>query len=305
MKNSGLLQILVPLLLLSTMAGSQSMSDIAQQEKNVQNPKPKHVITNDDLPSHPEASQSAEGQSPQVCNEDSARFTISNVATAEITYDATYVRGFSKDLNQLGPPSQGRPANAERAGLLPSDIAGLSQGGTKSSFIKAGYRFVYTAGPVTASGNITSYSIIAQPVRYGETGGLSFFGDQTGVFHATDQDRGATVTDPINYGPIRCASTQAQPGASGDKLAVDMAAAGTMNGVNPLSTFLKPVTEKERQERIESLQLIIDSTNDVLREECAGQLSDSKKENCDFFRKGLQDYKDMIDQLKKLGPLPN
>ncbi len=127
-------------------------------------------------------------------NEASALSSLRTINTAEVTFAATYEKGFTDGLNRLGEPRQG-VADSENADLLDPVLAGRSIGGSNLGLVKSGYRFTYTPGP-GGFGSIASYSLVARPLEYGVTGKRSFYTDETAVIRATSDDRAATVDDP-------------------------------------------------------------------------------------------------------------
>jgi hypothetical protein len=58
------------------------------------------------------------------------------------------------------------------------------------------YNVTYTPGPPDASGRITTYTISVRPISYGIGGAASYFCNESGVIHWTDEDRPATTEDP-------------------------------------------------------------------------------------------------------------
>jgi hypothetical protein len=112
--------------------------------------------------------------------------SLRSINTAEAYYAKKYGKGFSSALAQLGVPPEGTEVSAMAAGLLANSLTG----GTKNNFI-----FKYSAGARGADENISTYTVIAQPVKW-EKGVKSFFTDQTGVIRGTDQNRPARASDP-------------------------------------------------------------------------------------------------------------
>jgi hypothetical protein len=55
------------------------------------------------------------------------------------------------------------------------------------------YSLQYTAGSPDSDGRVKNYTLVA---RAGNFGYLSFYADETGVLHATSEDRPATAQDP-------------------------------------------------------------------------------------------------------------
>jgi hypothetical protein len=84
--------------------------------------------------------------------------------------------------------------SAERA--FPSSLEAL--GDTARSAARTAqlghYTLQYTPGKPDAEGRITSYALTARP---GNFGFQSFYTDESGVLHATTEDRVATVQDPV------------------------------------------------------------------------------------------------------------
>lgn len=60
--------------------------------------------------------------------------------------------------------------------------------------LDAGYTLQYTPGSPGADGSIRTYSLTARPDRYGYR---NFYTDQTGILHATSDNRLATGQDPL------------------------------------------------------------------------------------------------------------
>lgn len=107
-----------------------------------------------------------------------------------ITYASDLNRGFPDTLNKLGPPPPGQLPDENNAGLLDSVTVGRVVGGGGI------YRYAYTPGPRNQDGIITTYTITARPVQFGDDAIRSFFIDESGVVRFTDQDREPTAQDP-------------------------------------------------------------------------------------------------------------
>lgn len=105
-------------------------------------------------------------------NESSAAASLRTLNSACEDYARLY-GGYPKRLSNLGP---GSPASAASAALIDAELAG----GTKN-----GYVFTYTAGASGVSGNVLSYSIMANPMNLGSSGRRRFFTDQSGVIRAS------------------------------------------------------------------------------------------------------------------------
>lgn len=127
--------------------------------------------------------------SPTPSDQASAVGCLRSIITAEAYYSKHYPAGFSPTLASLRVPPKGVQPSASAAALLTDSLTS----GTRN-----GYIFTYTAGPKDSSGKITTFSVTARPISW-KTGVRSFFDDQTGVIHWTDEDRAPRVTDaPIN-----------------------------------------------------------------------------------------------------------
>ena len=109
-------------------------------------------------------------QSKMRANESAAGQTLRNITTAEVLYSTTYSIGFSPDLSSLG--GSGAVVNQTNAELIDEAV---------SSGIKSGYTFTYAVLTTDASGNVTSYSLNADPTVQGSTGVRHFYTDQTAV----------------------------------------------------------------------------------------------------------------------------
>jgi len=86
---------------------------------------------------------------------------------------------FPANMTLLGPPTSNPPF------LTPNLI------GNGTTATKSGYTFTY------ASLTPSSFTMIADPVTHGVTGERHFFTDETLMIHFTDQNRAATVADPL------------------------------------------------------------------------------------------------------------
>ena len=101
---------------------------------------------------------------------------IQTIQTMQVQYNSQYGR-FATSLTELGPPANGA-ANASSADLIDSDLAAGEKGG---------YKF-------TMAGNQSGYAISAVPVAYGNTGGRTFYSDQTMAIRENDGPEPATAS---------------------------------------------------------------------------------------------------------------
>ena len=128
-------------------------------------------------------------ESPGVPSQDDqihAVWSLRFINIAEAYYAKEYGKGFSSTLAALGTPPEGTKVSPEAAGLLANSLTG----GRKVNFI-----FKYKAGARGADGEISTYTVTAQPVKWKE-GVNSFLTDQTTVIRWTDQNRPPRASDP-------------------------------------------------------------------------------------------------------------
>lgn len=126
------------------------------------------------------------GTHPAKATEAWAVGSLRSIHTSQVTYAATYEKGFARTLAQLGPPPAGPPATEQASDLIDAVLA---------TGEKDGYRFTLVAGTTDARGQVVTYTLIARPVRYGTTGRRGFFTDDSGVVRSTNEDRAATAQD--------------------------------------------------------------------------------------------------------------
>ena len=109
-------------------------------------------------------------RSKMTANEASAVQSLRSISTAEILYSFTYGINFSADLPSLSGtipiPDQGH------AELIDEVLAGG---------VKSGYQFLYTQVTTNGLGQVTSFSVNANPLVPGSSGNRYFYTDQTGV----------------------------------------------------------------------------------------------------------------------------
>jgi type IV pilus assembly protein PilA len=134
-----------------------------------------------------------------VANEAAAVDSLRAVNIAAVQYAATYENGFPSDFEAFGN-EEGSARNCNHAGLLDRRLGAGH---------KNGYIFSYSPrfpsgqpGPVVSpkaaargctSGGASGYSVTADPIRSGSTGGRSFYTDQTGVIRCSNNGEPATA----------------------------------------------------------------------------------------------------------------
>jgi prepilin-type N-terminal cleavage/methylation domain-containing protein len=101
------------------------------------------------------------GKARMQAFETGALRAITTIHTAQTQYYSQFGK-YAATLQELGPPASG-PDNQNGANLIGGDLA---------SGEKSGYKYILTATP-------TGYTINANPVAFGNTGGRTFYSDQT------------------------------------------------------------------------------------------------------------------------------
>jgi type IV pilus assembly protein PilA len=123
-------------------------------------------------------------RSKMRANEASAVENIRTITTASVVYSTTYNIGFAPSMAALSGTAT--LPDQTQAGLIDVVLAS----GTKS-----GYNFSYSVTGVDATGNVTNYSINADPVVPGNTGDRHFYADQTAIIRQ-NLTTAAGPTDP-------------------------------------------------------------------------------------------------------------
>jgi type IV pilus assembly protein PilA len=124
-------------------------------------------------------------QSKERANESSAAQNLRTITTAEVIYNTTYSVGFT-NLTNLG--GTGTAVSSTNAELIDTVL---------SSGTKSGYIFSYATLATDGSGNVTSYSINADPTVPGYTGARHFYADQSGVIRENDTVAAGPTDNPI------------------------------------------------------------------------------------------------------------
>jgi type II secretory pathway pseudopilin PulG len=81
-------------------------------------------------------------------------------------------------------------------GNYPTSVEALGVAGRApvQAGLEAGYTLAYAPGMPDPGGSVRTYTLQARPARYGLR---SYFTDQSGVIHATRENRPATPQDPV------------------------------------------------------------------------------------------------------------
>lgn len=125
-------------------------------------------------------------QSKMRANEAAAVANLRNITTGEVIYSTTYAIGFSTDLLNLG--GNGGLVSQTNAELIDSVLAAGQ---------KSGYQFQYVVLTTDTLGNVTSYSVNADPVVANYTGMRHFFTDQTAVIRENDTVPAGPTDNPL------------------------------------------------------------------------------------------------------------
>jgi prepilin-type N-terminal cleavage/methylation domain-containing protein len=123
-------------------------------------------------------------RSRMAANEASAAGSLRTIATANVTYSATYNVGFAGTLLSLAPPAGGGPADSAAADLIDATLAGVVPPPVGNSQ-KSGYVFTYYAlvpAPTIAAPNGV-YAVAASPVTAASTGQSTFCIDMQNVVY--------------------------------------------------------------------------------------------------------------------------
>lgn len=126
-------------------------------------------------------------------NQVSALGSLRNLNAAARTYTSQFGNGYPADLTVLAP-AKTRAPNCQAASLIDERLA---QGET------VGYLFEYTPGPPRPPSSPgcpmgrRSYGVSARPQEYGRSGCRSYFTDESGAIHYTEDNRPATLSDPV------------------------------------------------------------------------------------------------------------
>jgi type IV pilus assembly protein PilA len=118
------------------------------------------------------------GRARMYAQETGALKTINTLHTAEAQYFSQYSK-FAGTLAELGPPASGA-AGPSSADLISAGLATTGEG--------SGYKFVIALTP-------TGYTINANPIAFGTTGGRTFFSDQSMTIHQHSGQEPASATD--------------------------------------------------------------------------------------------------------------
>ena len=122
--------------------------------------------------------------SDQRMNEASAVGTMRTYVTALTTYAVTYPDiGYPLKLDALGVNEEAG-SSPDHSGLLDSRLS-------SPPYEKSGYRFRYRRR------SQEEFTIVARPIKYGETGTRSFFADEAGVIRYTEEDREPSSWDAV------------------------------------------------------------------------------------------------------------
>ncbi|HEY7679227.1 MAG TPA: prepilin-type N-terminal cleavage/methylation domain-containing protein, partial [Terriglobia bacterium] len=116
-------------------------------------------------------------RSRMAANEASAAGSLRTIATANVTYSATYNVGFAPNITNLAPPAGGGAADSTAADLIDATL------GAANPSSKSGYTFTYyslVAAPTVAAPNGV-YAVAATPVTAASTGQSTFCIDMTNV----------------------------------------------------------------------------------------------------------------------------
>ncbi len=125
-------------------------------------------------------------KSKMRANEASSVQNLRNITTGEVIYSTTYAIGFSPNLTSLG--GSGATIDQTNAQLIDTVLAGG---------VKSGYNFTYVVLTSDSLGNVTSYSLNADPTVPNYTGVRHFYVDQTAVIRENDTVPAGPTDNPL------------------------------------------------------------------------------------------------------------
>jgi hypothetical protein len=134
---------------------------------------------------------------PAEFNETMTVLELRSLDQAERVYASRYSKGFTKNLDVLGPPPKWYHETLDHAGLLGRIGTPFLTDEDATHFTEFGYRFTYGGGETDTDGKITQYTVYARPSQFGKTGKRNFFMDESGVIHGVNADSPATKEDPV------------------------------------------------------------------------------------------------------------
>jgi type IV pilus assembly protein PilA len=128
-------------------------------------------------------------RSKMSANEASAVSSLRAIATAQTTYQITYVNlGYADQLTKLAYPPPGQPIDANHAGIIDWVLGCSSQ-----PCPKAGYQF--SIGGIVGT-PVSGYVAVGTPLLQGQTGRRGFCGNQASQI-TYDPDGGSNCTMPL------------------------------------------------------------------------------------------------------------
>ena len=127
-------------------------------------------------------------QSKERANESSAAQNIRTITTANVIYATTYGIGYSTGLGNLGGTTGA--VTSTNAELIDPVLAAPPN-------VKSGYIFSYTVLASDSGGNVTAYSVNADPQVQNYTGARHFYTDQSAVIRENDTVPAGPTDNPI------------------------------------------------------------------------------------------------------------
>jgi type IV pilus assembly protein PilA len=109
-------------------------------------------------------------RSEMRANAASAVENLRTVTTAETVYSTEYGIGFTPDLPTLGGSTV--TASQTQAALIDSVLATGN---------KSGYSFTYTVVTTDSNGDVTDFSVNADPIIPGSSGDIHYYTDQSSI----------------------------------------------------------------------------------------------------------------------------
>ena len=127
--------------------------------------------------------------SKMSANHASAIQSLRVINSAEVMYASNYQKGYSSSLQNLKAPTGGAQPSATAAALI-DDVLG--------SAMKSGYRFTYAPNTPDANGYYQGYTVNADPVSPGTSGGVYYYTDQSYVIRFKNSGPATSTDQPLS-----------------------------------------------------------------------------------------------------------
>lgn len=127
-------------------------------------------------------------RSKMAANQASAVESLRVINSAEVMYNSNYQKGYSSSLTDLKAPTGGALPSLTAAALIDNILA---------SGVKSGYRLTYVPSNPDAQGYYQGYTVTADPVTAGTSGGAYYFTDQNYVIRFNNTQTATSTDQPL------------------------------------------------------------------------------------------------------------